>query len=323
MSLDRALDGVPFEIDLIRCFEAARQLSTFSPVDEVHPWNRESKRSQFVFKTLFVSICHQFNWDYLQSALASWLLPNPIRHLAEAADCTPSRIGALLSDYPKQERVRASERAHLLRDTAQHLSAMLSDGSIETLMRRKNLEGVGGFYSTIGQLRAFQGDPLEKKIRVLAHDLHRERILVFADPENLKPAVEYHLIRLYLRTGRVYPTDSSVRELLVGDQERARRRLVMTLRGQVDEAMRQTALYAGLDIATLNYIEWQIARSTCLPALSAATANAHCRGKSSPELPPDVSALTTDGCPFTHTCRSLNDAEYGWYHEPQFEKAIY
>src|SRR3546814_15988328 len=71
---------------------------------------------------------------------------------------------------------------------------------------------------------AYTGDPFDKKARVLAHDLHREGIMMFSDPENLKPAIEYHLIRLYLRSGRVIPASESVRRELIGIQRSPRPR---------------------------------------------------------------------------------------------------
>lgn len=264
------------------------------------------------------------NWDVLQGALAQWMLPGTSKRLGEFAHTTPKQISQLLEAYPRQERVRPIERARMLRETAIKLSDLLSNGgALDQILRTPILEGECGLYETMAGVAAYTGDPFDKKARVLAHDLHREGILEFSDPQNLKPAVEYHLIRLYLRSGRVVPTKQSVSEELIGASRPARARLVMLLRGAVDTAMQHTAQYAGIDIATLNYIEWQIGRSICVEELGLDTAAAHCRAPAPETVPGDVRSLADTHCPFVSFCSSLNDPDYGWFREPHFQKAIY
>ncbi len=206
----------------------------------------------------------------------------------------------------------------MLRDTGRALSALHGEGVLDQLIEEARLDGAGGFYAAMKAVPAFAEDRLEKKVRVLAHDVFRERIISFCDPGNLRPAVEYHLLRLYLRTGRVYPTDQAVRESLLSADLTSRGRLVALLRGAVEEAMYLTSFYADIDVATLNYVEWQIARTLCTPNLPA-----HCVGRPKEALPEDIAALCLGSCAFSSFCRSLTEPNYGWYHEPQFQKAIY
>lgn len=324
MSLDRDLDGDPFRVDLFRCRDAALALMPYVSTHDVEPWTGLPKIDQLVFKSLFISICHQMNWDVLQSAMAGWLLPDAVARLEELVSTSPRQLSNLLRHYPKQERVRAVERSRMLRETAEGLSILLADGGrLRRLLESPMLEGPSGFYDTIATIPAYRGDPFDKKARVLAHDLHREGIIKFSDPENLKPAVEYHLIRLYLRSGRVVPASDSVRDELLGERRPARPRLVKLLRGAVDMAMRQTALYSGIDVATLNYLEWQIGRSICVEELGPELAAFHCEAPAPSNMPDDVRALATCRCPFAGFCSSLNDPGYGWFREPQFQKAIY
>jgi hypothetical protein len=323
MRVDQALQGNPFSIDELRCYEAGRTLSRFQTRAEKTAWHPESLTSQLAFKVLFISICHQFNWDFLQGALASWLLPNADVRLDEFAAAKPAQIKQLLAGYAKQERVRPNERAKGLRDTAKSLQGLLAPGGgLHALIERPVLDGKDGFYSVIREVTAFRGDILDKKARVLAHDLYRENILNFTDPENLKPAVEYHLIRLYLRTGRVFPTKEAIRDELRGANRPARRRLVMLLRQTVDQAMQQTALFSGLNMAELNYVEWQLARSVCIAKLNNKSHN-NCYAPPNDELPIEFHNLLASGCPFSSSCRALGDSLYDWFHEPQFEKSIY
>ncbi len=324
MSLDRDLDGDPFRVDLFRCRDAALVLAPFRDQHAVEPWTNLPEIDQLVFKTLFISVCHQMNWDVLQSAMAEWLLPDVGSRLEALAGTTPRQISVLLQDYPKQGRVRAVERSRILRETARSLKEMLAaGGGLSRLLRNPTLEGPSGFYETIASIPAFTGDPFDKKARVLAHDLHREGIMKFCDPENLKPAVEYHLIRLYLRSGRVVPTSDAVRDELLGENRPARPRLVKLLRGAVDVAMRQTALYSGIDIATLNYLEWQIGRSICVEELGPELTPFHCEAPAPSDMPYEVRALAPCRCPFAGFCSSLNEPGYPWFREPQFQKSIY
>ena len=316
MTIDRALSRVPFNIDEFRCFDAAEKLRSIRPKVETGIWSASPPLSQLLFKTLFVSICHQMNWDFLQSAMASWLMPDPEKCLERLETTTPSEIAKLLSDYERPERVRAAERAKLLRTTAQELRSLLANGKLDALIYSRRLNGELGFYETMASISAFRADELEKKVRVLAHDLHREKVIEFTDPENLKPAVEYHILRLYLRSGRVYPTDKAVRQHLLSPRTTSRDRLVLTLRKTVEEAMNLTALYSGMDVAALNYVEWQIGRAVCTPEQPNCT-------RASPELPPDIASSSSNRCLFTNFCRAFNEPEYGLYHEPHFQKAIY
>lgn len=324
MSLHKALSGQPFKVDLFSCFQAAQNLKGYQPAPVIEPWASAPKVDQFVFKTLFISICHQMNWDVMQSAMASFVLPDTYDRLDEFSAVTSTQIADLLENYPKQERVRAAERAKILRETASRLKELMPDrGAAEQRIAKAFLEGPDGFYDFASKVDAFTGDPFEKKPRVLAHDLFREEIIPFSDPENLRPAVEYHLIRLYLRSGRVFTEDKSVREILSGPRLPTRDRLVKLVREAVDDAMRQTALYAELDAATLNYIEWQIGRSICVEELNDNLVPEYCYPGKSYDLPDDIQKLCTEGCPMNSFCRKLSDPKYPWLNEPQFQKAFY
>lgn len=318
MTIDRALSGDPFRIDQILCCEAARGLGGYVGVHQAEPWSDLPALSQFLFKALFISVCHQFNWDFLQGAMAGWLLPAPEAKLDDLQRVRPSAISKLLHGYAKPERIRPQQRARMLRATAHHLAEMLKDGSLQRLAEAGQLDGPEGFYATMKRIPAYAEDLLEKKVRVLAHDLYRENIIRFSDPENLKPAVEYHLLRLYLRSGRVYPVNPSVSEALRHPGLTSRARLVKLLRQSVEEAMNFTAYYSGLDMATLNYIEWQIGRSICIPDPPAL-----CLDPPHAELPADVNVICQAACALASFCRAHNEPAYGWFHEPQFQKAIY
>jgi hypothetical protein len=317
MTIDRALSGNPFSIDQFRCRDSANRLRNFQPRHRVERWSALPPLSQFVFKSLFISICHQFNWDFMQNAMAMWLLPDPERRLDQVAATRSSELARLLSTYPKQERIHSHQRAKMLRRTAQELNALLKSGQLDALIAEPRLEGADGFYELMRSVSAFAEDELEKKVRVLAHDLFREGILEFKDPVNLRPAIEYHILRLYVRSGRVYPTDESVREQLLNPGTESRTRLVKLMRRTVEEAMNLTAFYATLDVATLNYIEWQIGRGICTPEFP------RCTHLQLDNLPDEIIELSPCRCAFSDFCRAYTEPQYGWYHEPHFQRVIY
>jgi hypothetical protein len=317
MTIDRALSGKPFDIDQFRCREAADVVTSFRPGARSGPWSHLSPRAQFVFKSLFISICHQINWDYLQTALAGWLLPDPEGRLDELAITRSSDIARLLAGYSKPERIKSKQRAEMLRRTAKEMRDLLRVGRLEALLSEAKLEGPGGFYDVMGGISAFAEDDVEKKVRVLAHDLFREGIIVFKDPQHLRPAIEYHIIRLYVRTGRVCPTHQSIREHLRLRDVVARGRYVRLLRKAVEEAMELTAFYAKLDIATLNHLEWQIGRAICT------SLRPSCSTAPPADLPSDIALLCPQRCLFAVFCPSYNEPREGWFYEPQVQKAIY
>src|SRR5262245_49004619 len=107
MTLDRVIGGEPFAVDYIRCHQVAETLRGFAPSDAELPWGSWSCERQFEFKLLFISICHQINWDFLQDrlckAFAEFSFPASERLSAIDAGDVKGWIG----DYHKPDRVRA------------------------------------------------------------------------------------------------------------------------------------------------------------------------------------------------------------------------
>jgi hypothetical protein len=318
MSLDRALSGNPFAVDDFRCSEAAAVVRGARLSIVSQPWNNWPTVRQLEFKLLFISICHQINWDYLQSKLFdAWKdLDFPISR--SLSDVTARSVKAWLSDYARPERVRAEERAKILRETAESVAVLVNTGALERMVSAPiRLEGPTGVNSIIRAIPVFQTDPHLKKLNVFVHEVFLEKVVQVLDPENLMPAIDYHLIRLYLRTGRVYPTAQEVAPFLLGEARNPRARLVQTLRAAVVEAARQTAFYADVDIATLNNIEWQLGRSICTRE------DPSCETALREGVLTTLRATNDRGCPYAEFCRSRTDSAYGYFSEPDFEKTFF
>ncbi len=317
---DRYLSGNPFEIDELACYQSARQISKYDPKLQETPWGGVSQESHLIFKLAVVSICHQINWEFLQRRLAEKLLVYHEKDLVKKiANISSREIGEWFGDYHRPERIRASERASLLRNIGKvlqdnwHMRALSIFESCDG-----RLGGQNGFLELLDCFTAYREDSLRKKTNVLVHDLVRQRILSFTDMENIEPAIDYHIIRLYLRTGKVLTSRSVIFEQLKG-LPRPRPRLVRVLRSTVAEALRLTANYAKLTIPDVNYIEWQIGRSICL--------NEHplCVCSScDTSIVEDVAVLFSGSCPYDSCCWALRtDRDWLNLQEPKYEKSYY
>jgi hypothetical protein len=300
-----------FSIDDIACMQHAEIIKPYKRLVATHIWSSKPKQVQLAFKVAFISICHQFNWDFLQNSLAENLL-NQNQPLTETlSKASSDQVAHWLKEYPKQERVRAKERAHLLRDVGRVLADDFGGDLDKFYTQCENAPiGNGAFHKLMDRFEAFRSDQLRN---VLTHDLIKEYILTFNDAENIQPAIDYHIMRLYLRSGRVIPNDKAIFRFLEGAPN-PRGALVKQLRQTVAAAEQLTAFYAGLNVADVNYIEWQIGRSICLnekPLCLLPDTNI--------EIAEDIAPLCDQQCPYKKQCLSFNNQrQFILFEEPKY-----
>jgi hypothetical protein len=303
-----------FSIDNIACMQHAEVIKSYQRNEELFIWSSQPKDIQLLFKIAFISICHQFNWDFLQEALAINLLNQPKSIVETLSEITASRLEGWLHKYPRPERIRAKERAHILRDIGKIMHEKFNN-DIDLFYRKCSNSHLGDntFYTILDNFEGYRTDPLRKKSNVLTHDLIKEHIVEFSDKENVMPAIDYHIMRLYVRSGRVVPSDEAIFKFLEGAPN-PRGRLVSELRKAVSEAEQLTAFYANLSVADVNYIEWQIGRSICTNKEPACIA-----GESRIEIAKDVAALCKEKCPYQNTCLSFNQhRKFINFEEPKY-----
>jgi hypothetical protein len=143
----------------------------------------------------------------------------------------------------------------------------------------------------------FREDPEEKKRQVLLHRLAASGLV--PNVESLcKPAVDYHILRLYLRRGDVAPETRTGTEYMTASQSR-RVSTVASLRRTVASALSEVARYSHVPVHVVNTIEWWIGRSVCLRAKP----DCEFEGEACNWLRPHYSR-----CPFADTCFALNVA---------------
>jgi hypothetical protein len=311
--LDRALAGRAFSVDPLACTAGAQVLRALR-VDAVEEKPTRPASSEFLFRIVLSAICHQINWDFLSERLSP---------LFDAKECdardlsttTAREVGAWLAGYHRPERIKSKERAALLRDVGATIVRKF-EGKTENLLKGsgRRLHGPDGFMERLDHFQAFRSDPLRKKSNVLVHEIVRDGIANFDDSSKIAPAIDYHIMRLYLRSGRVVPLHPETLDLLKKDSV-PRPRLVKLLREVVSEAVSLTAFYANMSVPEVNSLEWQIGRDVCdrsRPKCSGGNVSIAARF-----------GLANDGCPYAGFCRAFADKEWRLLREPDLKKSFY
>ncbi len=242
------------------------------------------------------AICHQMNWDYLRQAVyektyrqPSWLEPESL------ASVTEDEVSSLFANYKKPERIRANERAAILRQVGilakkhgEFAKIFLEDNGqvLSEIQIRENLL----------ECSAFSQDPEEKKLQLLL-----QKLSIYPKLSGLasfcKPAVDYHLIRCFLRRGLISPKTKLSTDYVLSTDIQRRESTVGALRQLCALLIQEISNYTGLSINSINQIEWHIGRSICK------------------EGEPDCDLKGPDSiwahekysrCPFCKTCCALN-----------------
>ncbi len=219
-------------------------------------------------ETVFVAICHSTNWDRLHSHIMQVARANPGRMSPSTlAELTVADTHALLADglegALRDSRKDLAERHRLLVSLGTCASSGLSDRLNNWVQVGMKLGGSDGLYAVLDEVPAFSEDPLRKKSRILAHQLCGFRLVEVADPHNLAPAIDYHLIRLYMRTNRIFPQRSKIYDQYSVAYKPSLSAMT-SIRQAVEDAMWYTAAGSGFRMDELNHVEWQIARSFCV-----------------------------------------------------------
>ncbi|HEK0906692.1 TPA: hypothetical protein SMQ04_001430 [Pseudomonas putida] len=310
--------GKIFDIDQIACMQHAENIRKFVPDEKIEPWHSSSPAEQLLFKVAFISICHQFNWDFLQNRLYEKLLSSGDSLLATIRNISPTLIKLWLNDYPKKERIRAAERAKLIKNVATTIDINF-DGDPNKFYLHLSSCTIGNkkFEEAMSAFEAYKRDPLKKKTNILSHEIITENIFKIKDVQNLEPAIDYHIIRLYLRTGRVIAKDKELFKYFKGTPN-PRGYLVSQLRQAVGEALKSTAHYANLNVAQVNFIEWQLGRSTCT------NENPRCELPANASISSSISNLFNGCCPYSECCLAFTTLkEFIEFEEPLFFSSHY
>lgn len=237
--------------EIIRMREATDPFSLRdAPADE--------QRTALVY---LVAICDRLNWDFVLGQLASALheLTSGWKP-ARLKSLTVAQFRRACGQYKRKDGpIEYSRRVSVLHEIARTQEAT---GFIERLASTHRIGGPEGAAQLLASVSAYASDPLAKKRNALFHELIRRKLLTVVDEENVGPAVDYHLIRFYMRTGRVSVTDPRLAQRLV-DRKPVRLSTLTDLRRQVARAMLAEAKRADVSLSVLNDAEWAFARKAC------------------------------------------------------------
>ena len=110
------------------------------------------------------------------------------------------------------------------------------------------------FLELAGKIPGYREDPLQKKLHLLAVILTErpEQFLKKADPEHLKPIIDYHLMRSALRTGLIHVTNPELQQKLV-QRKWVSEGEELIIRQATYDAVVQLCERSGLSIAAIDY----------------------------------------------------------------------
>lgn len=307
-------------VDRIRSYLVGTQMKGAKPPIVRHPLYKD-RHWQIWTELVFISICHQANWDRLHDRVIDIatndfcaLLPDNLLNIQ------PKTFDELFGSAFDSARIRRTERVMSLRHLAQEsLNWSTVNGPTWINGKSVRLSGSEGLYSWLNQMRVFSADPVQKKSRVFVHQLLKYGLIDVLDPEHIAPAVDYHLMRLYVRTGRIRPLEEW-EERLKEEGATVRVEPITALRRAVEESMYYTATGAELRVDEVNHLEWQIARSFCLRK------SPHCYSGPLVEKPVDVEVANLScqlghRCPLSAECLAATDTRLREMVDPQSAKS--
>lgn len=246
-------------------------------------------------ETICSAICHQINWDYLRQTVykktlerPDWLEPKSLAVISE------SEVAELLADYDKPERIRAKERATILRQIG---CLTKKYGSFSALLGYNGKRVSATLISNnLLESPVFSQDPEEKKLQLLLQKLSMYPQFKELD-KYCKPAIDYHLIRCFLRRGLISPITKQGMDYILSKNVFRRESTVGALRQLCGVLIQEISNYTGLSINSVNQIEWHVGRSICKEG----EPDCYLKGQSSAWAREKYSK-----CPFHTTCCALN-----------------
>ncbi|MER6829468.1 queuosine salvage family protein [Streptosporangium sp. NPDC000563] len=205
-------------------------------------------------------------WDFLLRAFTRQAVESPGTLSPEAMeDITEAGLTAILVGHAEKAEVKLadlSRRAEILRTTSSELLRAF-EGSVSLLLEEAEhtVGGDSGVYALLERLSAFR-DPLHKKSSAFLMTVHFSGRWKIADQHNILPMIDYHRMRILLRTGCITVLDDDVARRL-RDQR--------TVSPAVETVVREVSMrvcselpgLAGMPMFDFDVLLWAHARSCC------------------------------------------------------------
>lgn len=202
-------------------------------------------------------------WDYLISASRRML--DEFASAQAMAQIDAARLRAILSDDfdPSHSTVdRVDERLGQLHDVARVLLEQYEGQAMNIYCwAGGHIQGEGGIFQRLAAIPAYT-DPLDKKAQLLVGQLDASGVWPLEDPQNLKVCMDYHAMRVALRTGIVEVTDPG---LMIALKQKARvsDAINHAVRHAVSEACDRIIAHSGVSVFEFDKWIWHLGRSCC------------------------------------------------------------
>lgn len=254
------------------------------------------------------AICHQMNWDFLRNVVYSktsedmkWVLPEYLSQITDA------EVFEMLSDYDKPERIRKDERSLILRNLGNWLKKYHSVNQIFWDENGMLLE-CEEVRTNLLLCDAFSNDPEEKKLQLLLQKLSSYKELSGL-AQYYQPAIDYHLVRSYLRRGLLIPNSKYAKEYINNTTAERKESTMAAIRQLCSQLLLEICEYTNINTSIVNQIEWHIGRSVCI------------RDEPDCFLKTDEAQWVRekfDRCPFWNTCMAKDNTDLFNLNEPTY-----
>lgn len=282
--------------------------------NEIVTFDEFGEEKAILCEIICAAICHQINWDYLRECIykktksnPEWLSFNNLESMTE------SEVYDILRTYNKVERIRAEERCNIIRMIGKWANKFCDINKVFFNDAGKLLD-YEVIRNNILLCTVFSKDPQEKKLQLLI-----QKLSVFENMKELslyyRPAIDYHLVRTYLRRGLIYGKTKYAQQFIENNLVERKERTVASIRMHCAKMIDEISVYTGLDISTINLIEWHIGRSVCTQD----KADCELETRDSNWLKP-----TFEKCPFYNSCMArCYNHDYLEVQEPNYNGSSY
>lgn len=259
-------------------------------------------------------------WDYLEAASRRRMDLFTAPRLAEL---TAGGLQAILADDFDPARSTLDRVEERLGQLHQCADLLLSDygGDVDEIYRRSGgrLAGEGGLLETLARFEPY-GDPIRKKPFLLLMMLSAAGIWRLEDIEALRVPVDYHVMRVALRSGMVRVTDPRLDRMLK-EREPATKQVDLLVRGRVEEACDLLVKASGKSVFHVDMVLWHVGRSCCFyahePHCSRCPSTRRCA------LPEALGYDCRDSCLLDEACLGSTDPEQLAYWETNIYTSWY
>lgn len=290
-----------------------KEVLSVIPLEKIR-FDKWDRGKLILAEVICAGICHQMNWDFLRDAIykktesnPEWLEPSSLQTI-EVGD-----VFELLKEYGKTERIRAAERAAIIREIGRWASNFKPIESV-FLKSTYALLSEETIKNNLLQCNAFSKDPEEKKLQLLLQKLSDYPFLSQLS-DYCHPAIDYHLIRMYFRRGLIFGRTKYAKDYLENPLPERKEETVAAVRHLCSELVKSISDYTGLNVNSINQIDWHVGRTVCV------------QGKPDCEMQSDDGAWLKEKfivCPYHDTCvLRTNNGDYSKMQEPNYKGQSY